>query len=274
MTREITVILKNERKVSKPFRAQFLTFVNETVKSPLFVFVFGASLGTAYPTLRDWLTPSDQLALRKVQEQARADAALIAPFIGNLDTSKPGQFEAARAALMALEESATAADNGKKRPVYAAVNKAIEAVGVQLRPPTDRAQLNTEVNKQIEATAQPAPPQSTASMPTFDLLSKDTLVYIQVDRNNSKSQSYADNTLKALRANSVLAPGIEKLATTTMPKRTQVRYFFDADRAKAEQLAALVAKTTGGEVLLAKPNLDAKLGTLEIWFGTEISAGQ
>jgi hypothetical protein len=266
MAREITVLLKNEAGASKPFSAQALSFVNEVIKSPIFVFLFGASLATAYPVIKDWLTPSDQLALRHAQEQARADAALIAPFIGNLDVGKPGQFEAARAALLALEESASAADAGKKRPVYSAVNKAIEAVGIQLRPPTDRTQLTADRNRQIESSAQAASPQ--AASQGLSLLTKDTLVYIQVSRDDPKSQDFAENTLKALRGASVLAPGIEKLAASTMPRRTQVRYFFDADKAKAEQLAALVSKVTGGEVLLAKPKLEAKPGTLEVWFGT------
>jgi len=269
MAREITVVLKDERGRAKPVWSRFLGALSEIIKSPVFVFVFGASLGTAYPTIKDWLTPSDQIALLKAQEQARADAALIAPFIGNLDVNKPGQFEATRAALLALEASATAADGGKKPPVYAAVNRAIEAVGVQLRPPTDKAQLSTEVNRQIEAIAKPAPPQPVNSPPSIELLGKGTLVYIQVDRDNARSQGLAEATLGALRAASVLAPGIEKLATTTMPKRTQVRYFYDEDRSKAEQLAAVVSKITGGETLLAKPKLDAKLGTLEVWFGTE-----
>jgi len=272
MAREITVVLKNEAEASKPFGAQALSFVSEVIKSPIFVFVFGASLGTAYPTIKDWLTPNDQLALRHTQEQARADAALIAPFIGNLDVAKPGQFEAARAALLALEESASAADGGKKRPVYAAVNKAIEAVGTQLRPPSDKSQLTADLNRQIEASAQAAPPQATSQ--GLSLLTKDTLVYIQVNRDDAKSQSFAESTLKALRGASVLAPGIEKLAASTMPRRTQVRYFFDADKPKAEQLAALVSGFTGGEILLAKPKLEAKPGTLEVWFGTDTPTRQ
>lgn len=267
MAREITVLLKHEAGESASVGSQALAFINEFIKSPLFVFVFGASLGTAYPTVKEWLTPADQLALQRTQAEAQADAALIAPFIVNLDVNKPGQFEAARAALQALEESASAANAGKKRPVYSAVNKAIDAVGIQLRPPTDKSQLTETLNKQIDlaAEAAPAPEKS----PDLNLLTKDTLVYLQVSRDSAKSQAFADHTLKALRAASVLAAGIEKLANSTMPRRTQVRYFHDADRPKAEQLGALVASIAGGEVFLAKPKLSAKPGTLEVWYGAE-----
>jgi hypothetical protein len=273
MLREFKVILRNEESsVPKPLGTQVLGFLNDLIKSPLFIFVFGAGLGTAYPLVKEWFTPSDQLILQRTQEQARADAALIAPFIGYLNAEKPGQFETARAALLALDESASAADNGKRRPVYAAVNRAIEAVAIQLRPPTDKS-LSVEATRQIEAIAKPAPLETTPTTPSVGLLSKDTLVYIQVDRNDSKSQAIAENTFRALRSASVLVAGIEKLATTTMPKKNQIRYFNDEDKPKAEQLAALVSRTAGGEVLLAEPPLKAKPGTLEVWFGTQAQAG-
>jgi hypothetical protein len=263
MARELTVILKSEPQAQKPFSSQLLAFFNDVIRSPIFVFVFGAGLGTAYPVIKGWVTPADKLALQRVQEQARADAALIAPFIGNLDASKPGQFEAARAALLALEEAASAADGGSKRPVYAAVNKAIEAVAVQLRPPTDKTQ-----GAQIELTSEPVPVGLASAFLDLSLLSKDTLVYVQVARTDEKSQRWANETVQLLHDASILAPGVEKLPAQTMPKRTQIRYYHEEDRLKAEQLAALVSGVTRGEVLLARPKLDAKLGTLEVWFGT------
>jgi hypothetical protein len=233
--------------------------------------VFGASLGTLYPSLKELVTPADRLAAQHAEERARADAALIAPFIGNLDANKPGQFEAARAALQALEKSASAADNGDKRLMFAAVNGAIEAVAVQLHPPTGRT-LSVEVNKQIEASAVSVGAQAVSGAPVLSLLSKDTVVYVQVDRKDSISQGYADRTVAELRSAAVLVPSIEKLATSTMPKKTQVRYYYDDDRVKAEQLVALVARVTGHDVLLARPKLDAKAGTLEVWFGTGAAA--
>ena len=268
MPRELIVVLKNETEATKPAGSRVLAWVNDVIKSPLFVFVFGASLGTVYPILKEWATPPDRLAAQQAEERARADAALIAPFIGNLDTNKPGQFEAARAALQALEESSNAASHGERRLIFVAVNKAIEAVGVQLHPPTGRT-LSAEANQQIEASAAPVAAQAAPpGGPVLSLLSKDTVVYVQVDRNDARSQGFAEQTVAALRRASVLTPSIEKLATTTMPKKTQVRYYYDDDRVKAEQLAGLVSRVTGSEVLLAKPKLESKAGTLEVWFGT------
>jgi hypothetical protein len=166
-----------------------------------------------------------------------------------------------------LEKSANAAERGDKRVMFGAVNEAIEAVAIQLHPPTGRT-LSAEDNKQIEVTAAPIKAQPAAGAPILSLLSKDTVVYVQVDRNDVKSQELANRTVAALRAASVLTPSVEKLATSTMPKKTQVRYYFDDDRVKAEQLAALVSQVTGHDVLLAKPKLGAKAGTLEVWFGT------
>jgi hypothetical protein len=267
LPREFTVVLRNEAGAPQAAWGRGLAFLNDLIKSPLFVFVFGASVGTVYPTVKEWLTPADRLSAQHAEENARADAALIAPFIASLDVNKPGQFEAARAALRALERSANAAEAGDKRVMFGAVNEAIEAVAIQLHPPTGRT-LSAEDNKQIEVTAAPIKAQPAAGAPILSLLSKDTVVYVQVDRNDVKSEELASRTVAALRAASVLAPSVEKLATSTMPTKTQVRYYFDDDRVKAEQLAALVSQVTGREVLLAKPKLAAKAGTLEVWFGT------
>lgn len=272
MAREITVLLKNEPEKNISISSRALGFANEFIKSPLFVFVFGASLATAYPTLKGLFTPSSELALQRIQEQARADAILIAPFLGNLDSAKPGQFEATRAALLALEETTIAADNGTKRPIFSAVNKAIEAVAIQIRPPTNKGQLTPEINKQIESVAQPVRPEPKSLSVPLDALRKETLVYIQVERDNKKSQDYAEQTLKILRNSSIVSEGIERLPSKTMPNKTQVRYFYDEDKPKAEQLAAMVAGVTDSEVLVAKPKLDAKRGTLEVWFGKDTAS--
>jgi hypothetical protein len=272
VSREITVVLKDDRRPPSSGWQRLVGVIGDIIKSPLFVFVFGASLGTAYPIIKDWLTPSDLLALRKAQDQARADAALIAPFINNLDATKPGQFEASRAALTALEAAATAANGGSRPPVYAAVNGAIDAVAIQLRPPTDKTQLRAEVIRKIEAEATAAPNPPEGSAPSLESLTKGTLVYIQIERDNRGSQRYAEDLVKALRSESILAPGIEKLASATMPQRTQVRYFHDEDKLKAEQLAALIQRVTGIQALLAKPRLEAKVGTLEVWFGKGLPA--
>lgn len=267
MAREVTVILKKEPEATPSVGSRLWAGVNELVKSPLFVFVFGASVGTVYPIIKDWFTPQKNLAIQKSQEQAKADAAMIVPFIANLDASKPGQFEASRAALSELGKVAGIDENGKIRPIFEAVNKSIEVVGAQLRPLPAR-ELSAEDNKQIETTAETVRPSSGAVSPMLSLLSKDTVVYVQVDKNNAMSQLQAEKIVSALRNASVLTPSIEKVTTAIMPKRTQVRYYHEEDKSKAEQLAALVLQVAGSEVQLAKPKLDAKTGTLEVWIGT------
>ena len=93
MSREITVILKNEKPAHKSIFSRVLTFVNDLIKSPLFGFAFGASIVTATPIIEKWKTPNEILKARQELEKSKEDAAIIAPFIANLDSSHPGKFE-------------------------------------------------------------------------------------------------------------------------------------------------------------------------------------
>jgi hypothetical protein len=208
------------------------------------------------------------VSLQRLQEEARADAFLIAPFIGHLNADEPGKFEASRAALQALEKASRAVAKDHERPMFAAVNKAIEAVAVRISPPTDKSALTPAVVQQIDSSAQAAPSVPESATTSFNRL-KDAVVYIQVDRNSVSQQEMAEKIMRTLRTNSVIAPGIEKLATSTMPNKTQIRYFYDSDLARAEELAAVVTQETKLKVFVAKPKLDAKPGTLELWFGKE-----
>lgn len=137
---------------------------------------------------------------------------------------------------------------------------------MKLRPPTDKGALTRTVVQQIDNSAKPAALDN-ASISYSPL--KKAVVYIQVDRNNSAQQEIAEKMMKTLRANSVISPGIEKLATSTMPNKTQVRAFHDADLARAETLAAIVGLDAKLKVYTAKPNLGAKPGTLELSFGKQ-----
>ena len=244
---------------------RFITTLNNAVKSPLFVFLFGASLATVYPALKSFFTPESELALQKAQEEARADASLIAPFLNNLDSTQRGKFEASRAALRELENASHSARNGTHSPVFVAVNKAIEAVAVQLFPSTT-GQVTPAVNQEIERSAAQAPSAVKAKTPSYDRL-RDAVVYVEVDRGDDAQQKQAKQLVDILRDNSVTTPGIERLATATMPSKTQVRYFNDSDRSLAEELASIAIGATGQPVVVVKPSLTAKVGTLELWFG-------
>ena len=90
-----------------------------------------------------------------------------------------------------------------------------------------------------------------------------------VDQSKPDQQETANQIVKSLRTNEVIAPAIEKLDIKQLPTKTQVRYFHEADKASAEALAAVVGKEAKSEVYTAKPDLKAKPGTLELWFGKE-----
>jgi len=275
MPREVTVVLKDERTPEDGHKTGWSKawgHLNAFVQSPIFVFLFGASFATLLPTIKGCTDSADQVALQKAEVQTRADATLIAPFIANLDADKPGKFEASRAALTALESAASAANGGKSPAVYAAVNGAIIAVGetVYAKPPKP----DNEATRQAIAAASSVLPPAAGDKPSVDLLTRGTLVYIEAGRDNQQSKAYAKSLWTSLRSASVLAPGVEELANITMPKQTQVRFYHDEDRAKAQQLAEMVSKITNSITLLAKPHLDARPGTLEVWFGTEQGAAK
>jgi hypothetical protein len=270
MSREITVFLKQDAPEVKSPGRRFIDLLNSTVKSPLFVFLFGASLATVYPALNSFFTPKSEIALQRAQEEARADAILIAPFLNNLDASQKGKFEATRAALQALEQASYSTSSSRApRPMFVAVNRAIEAVAVQISPATTD-QVTPAVNQEIERSAAVTLPAAKASTVSYDRL-REAIVYIEVDRNNDAQQKQAKVLVDTLRANSVITPGVERLATTTMPSKTQVRYFNDSDRARAEELASIVIGVTGQPVIVVKPKLEAKVGTLELWFGKSVA---
>jgi hypothetical protein len=265
MAREITVVLKPDTSAApKSSGRRVLDFLNELVKSPLFVFLFGASAATLYPAIKTLITPDSTLEVQRLREEAREDAVLIAPFVANLDADEPGKFEASRAALQALA-LASKGNAQTERPMFIAVNSAIQAVAVQLRPPTDKKALTPVVIQEIANNAAAAPPATVEKSISYSSL-KDAIVYIQVSSDNAPQQDAARKLSQTLRSNSVITPAIENLAASIMPNKTQVRYFHDSDRAEAETLAEVVRRETNSAVYLAKPNLSAKPGTLEVWF--------
>ncbi|NTW68233.1 MAG: hypothetical protein HGB23_00105 [Chlorobiaceae bacterium] len=268
MKKETTDVLKQEKLEPTSPSKRVFTIANEIVKSPLFVFVFGASFATIYPTIQAFFTPESELEFQHRQAQAREDAILLAPFIANLSASEPGKFEASRAALKALEEVSQRTDKSGDRPIFKAVNKAVEAVAVQIRPPTDKGELTAEVIQQIDNSAVDAKLARSGGVVSYTSF-KDTVVYIQVDSSNRYQQGVADTLRDFLLSKSILTPDIEKMAMSTMPKRNQIRYFHDSDLSRAEDLAAIVTQATKLNVYVVKPGLSAKPGTLEIWFGKE-----
>jgi hypothetical protein len=209
------------------------------------------------------MTSREELDIQRTREDARADAILIAPFIANLDADKPGMFRASRAALEALAK-ASKTDNGHERLMFTAVNSAIEATAVQLNPSPSKQGLTKDSAEQIDKGATKVPPKPASAQPSYEPL-KDAVVYVQVLQDDHQQLEVAKEIVASLRENGVIAPGIEKLDADKMPEKTQVRYFTDSDKAIAETLAAIVGKKTNSAIYIAKPNLKAKSGTLELW---------
>lgn len=271
MAREVTVLLRNEPESPKSVGAKTWTFVNEFIKSPFFAFVFGASFVSFIGVVRDWLTPADQLARQRTEQQTREDAAFIAPFLSNLDANKEGQFDAVKAALLELGKISKT-DKGDVRPIYAAVNQALITVATQIRRPPE-GKLSEEDSKKLD-TAPALMYQAAAQAPSVQLLSQDTIVYVQVAKGNKNDQCAARYLIEGLQRKLVMAPSIEEMGVAAMPKRTQIRYFHPEDEPKAEQLANWVSWQTGAPVSKTELKLRAKPGTLEAWLGTDMVNAQ
>ena len=220
MAKELTVVLKTPQPPAKSAGSKLLDALNGIVKSPVFVFVFGASFSAFLPALQNLAISDQELAARKAAEEARTDAVLVAPFIANLDASQPGKFEAAKAALRALAEAAGAADPTRERVMFTAVTRAIDATAVQIKPPTDKQLLTAEVVRQIDSQAQkaPAPPPSVPL--NFDAL-KDAVVYVQVDQGKPEQAEAASEVVKSLKTNDV--SGSLESTLVTRPSGVVVR---------------------------------------------------
>ncbi len=253
----------------------------EVVNSPIILLLLGTVAASAYLVVQHWVlamtTPAEKIQKMEVLEQARTDAALIAPFLANLDASQPTKFEATRAVLFALERAADVGGDGeKKRILFAAVHEAIENTGEQIRPRTAKAAVTDAETKNSGEPISHAvhdsgrnPRESTDIAAAYELLESATLVYIQVEKEVKDKQYLADRIRQNLRENMIIAPAVEKIDHEKMPTKTQVRYFNDSDKVKAIALAAIVGSNNKLDVSIAKPNRTAKEGTLELWIGRE-----
>lgn len=90
------------------------------------------------------------------------------------------------------------------------------------------------------------------------------VVYIQVP--DMETRFEADAMWKALRLAGFRSPGIE-LVSGGSPSRPEVRYFNDADRPIADQVAAIAAKQGfSGAVIRTAANYEAPQGQIEFWY--------
>jgi hypothetical protein len=265
MDRETSGISRRSEGASKSWGKTLWDGLNEIVKSPLFVFLVGSSFLTFYPVIRPYLMSEQELKAQQVETAARADAALVAPFLASLNTNEPKRFQAARAALRVLEVATQTGEKGEGNRIFKAVNVAIDTAAEQVYHPPEKTILTPkQVQKIDRATEAPRVP---LGLDALYASLQSSIVYIQIEINKKEKQSMADTIRNTLRKNSVLAPGIERLENSKIPKNTQVRYFNDSDLSKANNLAAIVQKITSAKVYTVNPGLKATEGTLELWLG-------
>ena len=261
MTREITVIMKQEKQPPKTVLWRLIGYLNDIVRSPLFAFVFGSSI-VALPPI--FIGKAERDA-RAANEQAKADATMIAPFISMLDRDHKEKYEASRLALLELRDASTRANNGQERPIFTAVTKAIDSVGgeVYSKVPETASVDAEKVGKLIEL-----------EEISYDIsqLRSGTMIYPQVSAQNKNSQKSMETIVEKLRQEKVLVQSTEKIDARKIPKKTQVRFFHSEDQFRAQQLAAFINSTKSLEVnvvYLENFKTKVKPGVLELWLSVQ-----
>lgn len=86
-------------------------------------------------------------------------------------------------------------------------------------------------------------------------LPKRAYIHIPVESQRKEGEALQSE----LRSMGLLTPGVQKV--NVAPDRTEVRYFNDADKLSAEE----IAKNVGG--IAKKPQMFARQGQIEIWLG-------
>jgi hypothetical protein len=242
--------------------------INELIKSPVFVFFFGASIATIYPVIKNFITPDIILEEQRRAERIKADAQLIAPFLANLSEKEQGKFMASKAALFTLQKTLKTERDGES-PLFLAVNSAIETIAQQIAPRSTNDTVTSETRtRQLENIARSVE-ESVVDIPTAYQSLKNTIIYIQVEKDNPGKLSIAEQIRKSLRDSSVIAPPIEKLDTKRIPAKTQVRYFKNSDYNNAVNLTAIIKNIYKNNVYLVKLESKADNCPLEIWMGRE-----
>ncbi|WP_020186418.1 hypothetical protein [Methylopila sp. 73B] len=135
-----------------------------------------------------------------------------------------------------------------------------------LTPPADAAQriaASAESAKAFDARNAAITPGDVAPSTTAAAASVGT-VYIQAP--DMDSRFAAEDLWRDLRAAGFQSPGIELVAGRA-PTTPEVRYFNDADRPLAEQVAAIAAKRgLEGSVVKTIANYKAPPGQMEFWY--------
>jgi hypothetical protein len=265
MSREITVILKKPDSDKPNLGAKVWNILNEVIRSSLFSFFFGASLVTLLPLVQEAIKPKELREAQQREQEARSDASLVAPFIANLDVTQPDKSKAVIAALQELDRVSREADMKKESsPIFKATIAAITIVKEKSQP---RVSTGEDTPPTSEESTQK--PSSTPSFADIYQKLKDSVIYIQVTKNNSAQFGLGNKLLQALQSKSLIAPGIEEISRDKMPNNMQIRYFNDSDAAGAKLLAEIIYNTLGNNVSsvkIVRLGLKAKPGTLEVWF--------
>jgi len=96
-------------------------------------------------------------------------------------------------------------------------------------------------------------------------------VYIQIASESQREK--AKEILIELQQRGYSVPGIENVAgKADSPKRTNVRYFNDQDRAVAESIVQVLKdKGMGSAYALRVSHLKARPGSLEVWFAPDLT---
>ena len=292
--RALTLLVQEPARTVPTGGLRVLQNLNEVIKSPLFVFLVGSSLVGFWPAVDGWLHPA-----KVVDERNRADIALVIPLISALKDGDSLKVDTTQAILLRLRDSGAQAADDHQSPIFDAAYQSLAQAAASARESPSAGTSDSalaQIAKAQDAAPAPSragaergnpdgapavvaarptpaglpPPTSPSATPSVVSLRQGALVYIQAARDSNVSRDKAAALLKALVDHQVLAPAVQNMACKTIPNHTQVRYFNEIDRSKADDLAGFVSQSVGVPTAVVRPGLSAKPGTLEVWIGQDV----
>ena len=267
----------------KSWAARTATVITATV-IPILAFFAGSSVEGLRSNFHQWTESDADRAQEALIKREADELALIVPLIPSLSTNEPTRSAAAVAAMQqVLRISASRAASGVVDPLSDYVTAlASGAAAAQNR----QAETTPQVAADLKDKAPPPPALSSGpiivggspSTPTAAASAaieaaarpdiwKHVVVYIQVDQGNVADIALANDLNRKLNQQAIFSPGVQRMATRTIPNYTQVRYFNPEDAAAANALAAIVKLDLDRAVVVTSVPLTAARGTLEIWLG-------
>ena len=256
------LVLQNERKRSRPER--LFDFLNKPIMlaivSGRVLALFTAHLENRREHERQEIKSSQEALQRRV-----SDVELVYGMLPDLARTDEPRGIAARSLLVYLTERARADPELQK------------VVSNALRPSQDASLRQVALTTEANLAAFGVTPAN-ARMPALQDIARRSELFEEVPLAqrtylhivSEQDRPDMESLRESLRNAGIAAPGIERIASSRFPDRSEIRYFHAEDERAARELAALVQSELGVRSRVAIiPGFADKPGTrglLEVWY--------